>query len=86
MTDTSPLLTASPEALTALFEADPLTLSDDAIMSLILELRRRRNASAADEAAASLKPKSTRAKAPSLTPAEALKADTPIGEISLDDL
>ncbi len=51
MTDSSPLLTASPEALTALFEADPLTLSDDAIMALILELRRRRNAFTAEEAA-----------------------------------
>lgn len=83
---TSPLLTADPSALTALFEADPLTLSDSDIMALILELRRRRNAFAAEEAAASLKPKGTRAKAPSLTPAEAVKADTPIGEISLDDL
>lgn len=87
MTDApSPLLTASPDALTALFEDDPLTKSDDEVMALIVELRRRRNAFAAEEAAASLKPKGTRAKTAALSPAKAIKADKPVGELNLDDL
>lgn len=82
----SPLSIPSPDALTALFEADPLTLTDSDISSLIIELRRRRNAFLADEAAKSLAPKKTRAKAETQSAPSAAAMDKPISEISLDDL
>lgn len=83
---TSPLDAVSPDALTALFEADPTTLDDGTLTSLIRELRRRRDVFAADEAAKSLAPKKTRApvSAPSAPLAAAL--DKPVGELDLDDL
>lgn len=82
----SPLLTTDADSLSALFSADPLTLSDDDILRGIHELRRRRNAFASEEAAKSLKPKSTRAKPGKPSAPEAASLDKPAGEISLDDL
>ncbi len=87
MTDVpSPLLTASPDSITALFEADPLTLSGADLMRLILELRRRRNAFASEEAAKALKPKATRTKASPEAVTRAPILDKPITELGLDDL
>lgn len=80
----SPLSATSPDALTALFLADPLTLSDADLMVLITEERRRRNVHASEEAAKALKPKSPRTKATSAPATPALSA--PTGEISLSDL
>lgn len=93
-TGLSPLATVVPEALTALFEADPHTLPDAEFQALILEMRRRRSAFAAEEAAAATKPKKERT-APareadgSPSPVQIANAalrDKPASEISLDDL
>lgn len=83
---TSPLTTVDPNALTAMFEADPLTLTDAAYMALIIEMRRRRNVHLAEEAAKALKPKSTRTKAEPQSASVAAARDTPITEVNLDDL
>lgn len=82
----SPLALVSPDALTALFESDPLTLTDPQLTSLVLELRRRRNAFTADEAAKAAKGKSARVKAEAQSAASAATSDKPITETSLDDL
>lgn len=85
MTD-SPLAAPSPDSLTALFEADPLTLSDAQLDTLIAELRRRRSAFLAEEAAKALKPKRERASAQAQSATAAPTLDKPTGELSLDDL
>jgi len=82
----SPLLSTSENALSLLFESDPLTLTDAQLDSMILGLRRRRNAFFAEEAAKSLKPKSTRAKAGTVDAATSALLDKPASELSLDDL
>ena len=82
----SPLASVSADALTAMFEADPTTLTDAQLMTLVVELRRRRNAFTAEEAAKSLKPKATRAKAGPVDAASAASLDIPPSELSLDDL
>lgn len=82
----SPLSAPSPDSLTALFEADPLTLSDTDLDTLIGELRRRRSAFLAEEAAKALKPKRERASAQAQPASAAPSLDKPTGEISLDDL
>lgn len=84
MTDISPLAAVNPDSLTALFAADPLTLTDDSKRSMIIELRRRRSAFLAEEAAKSLKPKRERA-AP-IKPSADSALGKPIGELDLDDL
>lgn len=55
----------SPELdpIAAVFDADPRTLSDDAINTLIADLRRRRLAFASEEAAKAAAPKAKRLKA-----------------------
>lgn len=84
---TSPLDATDPNALQALFEADPTTVSDKKLERVMIpELRRRRDIFAADEAAKSLAPKRTRA-TPAPTPAPLAAAlDKPVGELDLDDL
>lgn len=88
MTDTppSPLATVDADALSVLFEADPLTLTDAQFMALIVELRRRRNEFTAAEAAKALKPKSTRTRATPQSTAASAALDKPPSEVSLDDL
>lgn len=86
MTDASPLSVASPDALTAMFEADPTSLSDAQLMVLVTELRRRRNVFTSEEAAKALKPKTTRAKAEPQSAAASAALDIPPSELSLDDL
>lgn len=83
---TSPLDATDPNALQALFEADPTTLSDASLTSLIRELRRRRDIFAADEAAKSLAPKAKRATASPVAAPLAAALDKPVGELDLDDL
>jgi hypothetical protein len=84
---TSPLLFTDPDALTKLFDADPLTLDDAQIMQLITELRRRRSVFASEEAAKTLAGKSKRAKTEAPKDAEgAALADKPTSEVSLDDI
>ena len=85
MTD-SPLLTTDPTSLDRIFSADPLTLADAEIERLVAELRRRRNAFLAEEAAKSLAPKRTRAKAEPQSSAQAAQFDKPANEVTLDDL
>lgn len=82
----SPLLAVDPDALSILFESDPLTLSDAQLTALVTELRRRRNEFAAQEAAKALKPKATRTRAQPQSPASAAALDKPVTELSLDDL
>lgn len=86
MTDTSPLSTSSPNFLTHLFEADPTSITDDQLLTLITELRRRRSEFTAKEAADKLKTKTPRAKAGTVPAAVAAALDKPVGEVSLDDL
>ena len=74
------------DAVAKLFDADPTTISDADLTTLIAELRRRRNIFAADEAAASLKAKKTKPDAVPTTPELAALRDKPAGEISLGDL
>lgn len=83
---TSPLAGADTDTLTALFESDPLTLTDTQLETLIIELRRRRNAFLADEAAKQAAGKKARAK-PEPQPASAAAVlDKPVGETTLDDI
>ncbi len=85
MTD-SPLHEASPDSVTLLFEADPLDLTDSQVLKAIHELRRRRSEYASAEAAKSLAPKKTRAKATVLDASAAASSDIPTAEVNLDDL
>ncbi len=85
-TPPSPLTTASPEALTAMFEADPCTLTDTQFHSLILTIRARRSTFLAEEATKALKPKSTRTRAEPQPASVAAANDKPISEVNLDDL
>ncbi len=82
----SPLSTVTPDALTALFTADPLTLSDADLMGLVQELRRRRNEFTASEAAKSLKPKAAKTKPDPASAPTAAAMDKPTKEFGLDDL
>lgn len=82
----SPLLSTSPDALSALFAADPVKLEDPELRALITELRRRRSAFRAEEAAKSLKPAAKRAKAETQSAPAAAALDKPTSEISLDDI
>lgn len=85
MTD-SPLLTAAPDSLDALFSADPLTLSDAQLDTLVAELRRRRSLFASEEAAKAAAGKKSRAK-PTIQPsATAAALDKPTVDFSLEDL
>ena len=81
------MTSASPsDPIASVFTADPLELSNSDITTLILELRRRADAFAADEAAKQSAPKATRARAEPKTAAEAAASDKPITETTLDDL
>lgn len=82
----SPLLASSPDTLTALFEADPTTLTDASLTTLVRELRRRRDAFAAQEAADASKGKGSRTKPGTIPAAVAAALDKPVGEVSIDDL
>lgn len=87
----NPLSTVDPDALTALFDADPDKLSDHEVDALILDVRRRRNVFAAKEAAASLgkpksEPKPKKAKASTDPHVAALRDKAATGELSLADL
>lgn len=81
MTDALPT-----DSIALLFEADPTSLSDADLLTLIHELRRRRNVFLSEEAAASLKAKKTRATPEPSTPARAAALDKPASEIDLEDL
>jgi len=84
---TSPLLSTDPDAVTKLFDADPLTLTDAQLLALITELRRRRSVFASEEAAKALAGKAKRARGSNdASPEAAALADKPTSEISLDDL
>lgn len=82
MTD-SPLTIPSPDSLSALFLADPFTLSDADLTSLVREFRRRRSEFHSQEAATAAKGKKTKP-AKSTAPPEVL--DKPLTEIDLSDL
>lgn len=86
MGDSSPLTSTSADSLVLIFDTDPLDRTDAEILTAIHELRRRRNAFTADEAAKALKPKSTRTKAEPSNPSSAAALDKPASEINLDDL
>lgn len=90
----SPLASVTPASLTALFEADPSTLSDADLSTLILDLRRRRSAFLSEEAATAAKGKKAKPSRPldeegNRLPdkiGDASLRDKPGAEISLDDL
>lgn len=85
MTD-SPLLATDADALTRLFEADPTTITDAELTTLIVELRRRRNAFLSEEAAKSLAPKKARTKSDPIPASVAAALDKPVSELDLEDL
>lgn len=83
--DISPLTSVDPDFLKHIFapSTDPLTLPDTTIDQMVHEVRRRRSAFLAAEAAQQSKGK--RAK-PTTTAAAQAALDKPVGEVSLDDL
>lgn len=85
-TANSPLLDTDPDAITRAFEADPLTLTDNQLDALVSELRRRRNAFAASEAAKGLKKKDKEKAPPPPSVVTQAKLDKPAKELSIDDL
>lgn len=85
MPELGPLAEVDPDAMSAVFAADPLDLTDARLETLVIELRRRRNAYLAKEAVAALKPKRTRASTP-ISAEKAAAADTPPSEFNISDL
>lgn len=92
--DLTPLAAIAPDTLTAYFEADPSTISDEDFRLLLLDLRRRRSAHLSEEAAKQARGKKDKP-APSLEPdgtrspvaiANAALRDGPAEEITLDKL
>jgi len=82
----TPLASADPDSLTAIFTSDPLTLTDDQLHRAIIELRRRRNAFLSEEAAKAAAGKAKRPKAQASSAEKAALIDKPPAELSLDDL
>ena len=82
----APLTGVDPNAITRAFEADPLTLADSDLALLSLELRRRRNAFMAKEAAAAAQGRTRRPPAEPQTSAQSALLDKPPEETSLSDL
>lgn len=83
-TAAGPLAEVDPDALSAVFAADPLSLTDPQVENLVTELRRRRNAYLSKEAAKASEPKAKRAKSATLSAEEAVKQDLPPDEFILD--
>lgn len=84
---TGPLSTVNEEAIAAAFEADPMTLDDATLDLIVTELRRRRNAFLAAEAAKQIKKKDKERITPEpLTAAQQAVVDKPPSEITLDDI
>jgi len=79
----TPLIIPSPDSLSALFLADPLTLDDTALTTLVREFRRRRSEFHSQEAATAAKGKKAKA---AKTPASPEVLDKPLTEIDLSDL
>lgn len=87
MTEASgPLADVDPDSIALAFASDPMELSDAQLDALVVELRRRRSAFLAQEAAKLLN-KKPRAKAPPASPApEAAAKDKPLEEITAEDI
>lgn len=86
MTIKGPLSGVDEEAITRAFAADPMTLTDRDIDILVTELRRRRSAFLAAEAAKQIA-KKPKPKAPPAAPAEvAVVDDKPISEVTPEDI
>lgn len=81
-----PLAEVDPEAVTRAFEADPLTLTDAALDNLVLEIRRRRVAVQAQEAAKALNKRPSKPRTLAPTAAEAAALDKPVSELTSEDL
>lgn len=81
--DTSPLSIPSPDSLTALFLADPLTLTDAHLTTLVREFRRRRSEFHSQEAATAAKGKKAKV---ARAPTDPAILDKPLTEIDLADL
>lgn len=79
----SPLTIPSPDSLTALFLADPLTLTDAQLTTLVREFRRRRSEFHSLEAANAAKGKKAKV---AKTPTDPAVLDKPATEIDLSDL
>jgi hypothetical protein len=86
MTDPSPLLATSADALSLMFEGDPLDLTDAKLMQMVTEIRRRRSDFASREAATAAAGKAKRTKAEPQSAPAAAALDKPVSEIDLDDL
>lgn len=81
-----PLAGVSEEAITLAFAADPMTLSDAQLDILIVELRRRRSAFLAQEAAKALNKKAKAKPEPAVDAATAALRDKPITELTSEEL
>lgn len=82
----SPLLQADPSSIDLLFDTKPTDLTEAQLDQLVLELRRRRNAFASDEAAKQSKGKKATEPKPAVSVSTAAALDKPSGELTLDDL
>ncbi len=83
----TPLAAVDPDSITALFDADSASLSDDAFKRLIVEYRRRADVHKAEAAAEAARPKGARRGKPSITDAAlAALVDKPVSELSAADL
>lgn len=85
----TPLATVDIDAITALFDADPVTHTDADLNRLIGELRRRADVAAAERAKAEAEPKTKRPskkRGVAVSPEAAALADKPIEELTLSDL
>lgn len=84
---TGPLAEVDPDAITQAFAADPMTLTDAQLDVVVTELRRRRSAFLAQEAAKSLNRK-TKAKAeppPTVDAEKAAALDKPLSELTAEE-
>lgn len=87
MTDTAanPLLATNIDSVTALFDRDPLTLTDAELDRLIGELRSRADAHKAELARKEAAPKASRTKTvTSSDPAAQALRDTPVDQLDFD--
>lgn len=75
----SPLTEANPQSLDALFSADPLSLSDTDLSTIVEELRKQRLRWAAAEASGSTRAPRAAKAAPTKVPASSIKSLSDLG-------
>ena len=81
-----PLSSVNEDAIVRAFEADPMTLDDTTLDLLVTELRRRRNAFLAQEAAKAIGKKKEAKPKPEVTAEQQAVLDKPPSELTLGDI